>query len=96
MNYYFFANIRINDPNEYQKYLDKVDEVCEKFNVEYLVVDESPLILEGIWDYTKSVLIKFNSKEDFEKWYFSPEYQKILKYRLHSAKCDSILVKGLE
>jgi uncharacterized protein (DUF1330 family) len=96
MSFYFIANIRINEPEEYQKYLDKVDEVCQIFNVEYLVVDESPQILEGSWKYTKSVLMKFSSKEDFEKWYYSTEYQKILRYRLHSANCDLILVKGLE
>lgn len=96
MNYYFIANIRINDNAEYQKYLDKVDDVCEKHNIKYLVVDESPQILEGNWKYTKSVLMKFNSKEDFEKWYFSKEYQEILKHRLSSAHCDTILVKGLE
>lgn len=96
MNYYFIANIRIKDQNGYQKYLDKIDEVCDKYNIEYLVVDESPQILEGSWKYTKSVLIKFSSKEDFEKWYFSPEYQKILKHRLNSAECDTILVKGFE
>ena len=96
MNHYFIANIRIKDHDEYQKYLDKVDEVCQIFKVEYLVVDESPRILEGDWKYTKSVLMKFSSKEDFDKWYFSTEYQEILRYRLHSADCDSILVRGLE
>jgi uncharacterized protein (DUF1330 family) len=96
MSCYFIANIRINDHDEYQKYLDKVDEVCEKFNIEYLVVDKSPQILEGSWQYTKSVVIKFNSEENFEKWYYSVEYQEILKYRLHSAQCDTILVKGLD
>lgn len=96
MSCYFVANIRINDPDEYQKYLNKIDEVCEIYNVEYLAVDESPQILEGSWKYTKTVLMKFNSKENFDKWYFSIEYQEILQYRLHSANCDSILVEGLE
>jgi len=42
------------------------------------------------------MLIKLNSKEDFDKWDFSKEYQEILKHRLSSAQCDTILVKGLE
>jgi uncharacterized protein (DUF1330 family) len=82
MNYYFIANIMINDAAEYQKYLDKVDEVCEMYNIEYLAVDEAPQILEGNWKYTKSVLMKFSSKEEFDKWYFSKEYQEILKHRI--------------
>jgi len=42
------------------------------------------------------VLIRFDSKEDFEAWYYSDDYQHILKYRLKGAKCDSILLEGME
>ncbi|MCB0731797.1 MAG: DUF1330 domain-containing protein, partial [Ignavibacteriae bacterium] len=31
MNYYFIANIKINDENEYKKYLEKVDDIFEKY-----------------------------------------------------------------
>lgn len=96
MNYYFCAYIRIKNQEEYQKYLDGVDEVFEKYKGEYLAVDESPILLEGEWNFTKAVLIKFNTKQDFEAWYYSDEYQKILKYRLLSADCDSILITGFE
>jgi uncharacterized protein (DUF1330 family) len=92
--YYFFANIRIKDPEEYNKYLTKADEVFEKYNGKYLAVDELPELLEGVWNYTKSVLIEFKTKRDFENWYYSEDYQQILKYRLSSADCDSILIKG--
>lgn len=96
MVHYFIAQIKVTDPAEYEKYLESVDEVFSKFKGEYLAVDESPLLLEGKWEYTKSVLIKFPTKKDFEEWYFSEDYRKILKYRLKAAECDSILVKGLE
>ena len=96
MNHYFVAQIKINDEMEYSKYLQDVDEVFSRYKGEYLAVDESPAVLEGSWNYTKSVLIKFNSKEDFEAWYYSGDYQNILKHRLLGAKCDSILLEGLE
>lgn len=96
MVHYFIAQIKVTDPAEYEKYLESVDEVFSKFKGEYLAVDESPSLLEGKWEYTKSVLIKFPTKKDFEEWYFSEDYRKILKYRLKAAECDSILVKGLE
>lgn len=94
MSYYFIAQIKINNETEYQKYIDEVEGVFKKFKGEYLAVDNSPVLLEGNWDYSRSVVIKFDSKQNFEEWYYSQEYQKILKYRLASAKCDSILVKG--
>ena len=95
MAYYFTAQIKIHDPGEYQKYLDRFDEIFERYKGEYLAIDESPLLLEGNWDYTKSVLVKFETKKDFTDWYYSEDYQDILKYRLHAAKCDSILLEGV-
>lgn len=96
MKYYFVAQIRIHDEKEYSKYLDKVDEVFEKFNGRYLAVDTEPVRLEGSWKYTKSVIIEFDSRKDFDDWYFSKEYQAILKHRLDASTSDSILLEGFE
>jgi uncharacterized protein (DUF1330 family) len=96
MTHYFAAQIKINDPDEYEKYLDKFDDIFSKYKGEYLAIDESPNLLEGDWNYTKSVLIKFKSKKDFEDWYYSDDYQAILKYRLNSSKSDTILIEGLD
>ncbi len=96
MTHYFVAQIRINDPVEYEKYLERFDEIFSRFKGEYLAIDESPSILEGKWDYTKSVLIKFRSKKEFEDWYYSKDYQSILPHRLNSSKCDTILLEGVD
>jgi len=95
MKYYFVAQIRIHNPKEYEKYLEKIDDIFSKFKGKYLAVDESPSILEGTWEYTKSVIIKFNCKKDFQDWYYSKDYQIILKHRLKAAICDTILLKGV-
>ncbi len=94
MSAYFIANIRIHDQEEYDKYLKSVDDVFAKFNGKYLAMDEHPSILEGTWNYTKTVLIRFPSEEDLLAWYESDEYQQILKHRLQGAHCDAILVHG--
>lgn len=94
MKYYFVAQIRVDDRDEYEKYLEKIDDVFSKYKGEYLAVDENPEVLEGKWEYTKSVLISFDSKADFEEWYYSDDYQAILAHRLKAAKCDSILIEG--
>jgi uncharacterized protein (DUF1330 family) len=95
MSYYFIAQIRIKDDIEYQKYIDKSGDIFKKYKGEYLSIDNSPMILEGDWNYTRTVLIKFNSIGDFNEWYNSAEYQNMLKHRLNAADCDTILVKGL-
>ncbi|QGY42652.1 DUF1330 domain-containing protein [Maribellus comscasis] len=96
MSYYFVANIKIRDTREYQKYIDKAGEIFKKFNGEYLSVENEPQLLEGEWDYTRFVLIQFKTKEDFDEWYNSDDYQKILKHRLNAAKCDTLLIKGIK
>jgi len=96
MTHYFVAQIRIHDHEEYEKYLEKFDDIFSRYNGEYLAIDESPTLLEGTWKYTKSVLVKFNSKKEFENWYYSEDYQKILKHRLRAAECDTILLEGID
>jgi uncharacterized protein (DUF1330 family) len=94
MSYYFLASIRIRDEREYQKYLDRAGEVFARYGGTYLAVDNEAEVLEGEWKYNRSVLIRFDSREDFRAWYDSGDYQDILKYRLGAADCDTILVKG--
>jgi len=96
MSHYFIAKIKIIDEAGYQKYLDGAGEVFKKYKGEYLSVDNKPLVLEGRWDCTRTVLIRFDSKQDFEDWYFSEDYQLILKYRLEAAECDAVLIEGKE
>jgi uncharacterized protein (DUF1330 family) len=94
--YYFVANIKIDDREEYQKYVERVDEVFAKYNGKYLAFDDNPKILEGNWGYSISVIIGFKCEADFNDWYYSKDYQEILKFRLNAAKCDTILIKGKE
>ena len=93
MSAYFIANIKIHDENEYQKYLENVDNVFKKFNGKYLTVDEKPEVLEGKWNYSRLVLIEFPDKDSLKKWYYSSEYQDILKFRLSGADSDTIIVE---
>jgi uncharacterized protein (DUF1330 family) len=94
MSYYFVASIRIRDEQEYQKYLERAGQIFARYGGTYLAVDNEVEVLEGGWDYDRSVLIQFSCKEDFQAWYDSEDYQDILQYRLSAADCDTILVKG--
>ena len=96
MSCYFIAQIKINNKDEYKKYLNKVDEVFSKYKGKYLSVDNNPDVIEGEWNYDRFVLIEFPNKLELNKWYNSKEYQNILKYRLKAAKCDTIIIKSLK
>ena len=94
MGVYFMASIRIKDEQEYQLYLDRADDIFSRFHGTYLAVDKQATVLEGVWDYSRAVLIQFESRADFEAWYESADYQEILQHRLSAADCDSILIDG--
>ncbi|VBB07299.1 dimeric alpha-beta barrel [Lucifera butyrica] len=94
MSVYFLAKIEVEDPVEYQKYLDACDAIFAHYRGEYLAVDESPKVLEGEWSGSRTVLIRFPDEAEFFRWYHSAEYQKILRHRLRGARCETVLVKG--
>lgn len=96
MKCYFMAQIQINDVNEYKIYLDGVEDVFTKYSGKYLAVDTSPIVLEGEWMYSRAVLIEFPSEEELRRWYESDEYQNLIQHRLRAARCDTILIKGLD
>jgi len=78
------------------QYIKDAEEVFSKYNGEYLAVDDNPSLIERSWNYSRTVLIKFESRDDFDIWYNSEDYKNILKFRLNAADCDSILIKGKE
>jgi uncharacterized protein (DUF1330 family) len=84
----------MKDEKEYEKYIKKSSAIFNRYNGEYLAVDNEPIVLEGKWNYSRCVLIKFCNKEDLQAWYNSVEYQEILKYRLAGADCDTIILDG--
>lgn len=94
MSVYFVARISITDESEYNQYLERCDEVFSQYKGEYLAVDPFPETIEGEMKTGRSVIIRFPDKSAFNAWYFSEEYQEILKYRLNGADCHTIVVKG--
>jgi uncharacterized protein (DUF1330 family) len=94
MSVYFIAHITMTDELAYKKYLEECDDVFAKYKGTYLAVDENYTVIEGNIDSTKIVLISFDNENDFDSWYHSEDYQRILKYRLLGARCNSILIHG--
>lgn len=94
MSSYFIAQIKIHDPDEYGKYLRGFDEVFARYKGEVLVVDDSPAVLEGVWPYTRVVVIRFPDEGEARQWYDSAEYQALAQHRFRAASVDILLAKG--
>ena len=92
MECYFIAQLKIHDEQEYKKYLNGFDRIFEKYNGKVIAVKENPVVLEGEWDYSRIVIIRFSNEQEAGRWYHSPEYQSLLKYRLNAANGTVLLV----
>ena len=94
MSAYFIAQIKINDPEEYEKYLKGFDDIFEKFKGEVVAVDDNPTTLEGVWDYTRIVIIRFPNERELRLWYDSPEYQSLAQHRFNASQANVLIVEG--
>lgn len=71
-------------------------EVFEPYGGTLLRVDEEPTVLQGEFDFARSVLVEFPSAEQAMAWMISPEYKEIAEQRLEAGSGDIILVKKSE
>lgn len=94
MSSYFIAQIKIHNREEYKKYLEGTNEILKKYKGEVLVVDDTPIVLEGEWPYTRVVIIRFADEEEVKRWYNSTEYQALAQHRFKASKANTILAKG--
>ena len=92
MSCYFIAQLSISDQDEYRRYLEGFDAVFENYDGEVIAVEENPIILEGDWDYSRLVIIRFKNENEAKLWYNSPEYQSLLHHRLSASKGTVLLI----
>jgi uncharacterized protein (DUF1330 family) len=91
---YFIVLITIRDRAEFTKYTQGFRTVFSQYKGEVLVVDEEPLILEGEWPYTRTVVIRFPDAAEAKRWYQSKEYQELAQHRFRAGESKLILAKG--
>jgi uncharacterized protein (DUF1330 family) len=95
MSIYIIAQITIRDRNEYSRYEDGFDDIFGKYKGLLISVDEDPVVLEGEWPYTRTVLMTFPSEQEARRWYESPEYQQLAKIRRNASKANIVMIKRM-
>ena len=94
MSCYFVAQIDILDPEGYGRYLDGFDEVFDRYRGTVLAVDDEAELLEGAWPGTRTVIIEFPDRAELDRWYRSPEYQRLAACRRTAATANIVAVAG--
>ena len=69
--------------------------VFDQYGGEMLAVDEAPVTLEGQWDHTRTVIIRFVNSADARAWYDSDAYQNLAQRRCDGSSADIAIVAGL-
>ncbi len=95
MSHYVVAQLNITDRDEYAKYEAGFMDVFSTFNGTMLSVDEAPVVLEGEWAFTRTVLIRFPSADDALAWYQSGAYQDLARHRFAASSANVVVVAGL-
>jgi len=95
MSAYLIATITIHDPEQYQRYIEGFKQSLADFPGEILAAEQKPLVLEGRWPHTRTVVMRFPSKDVAAEWHASPAYQKLATLRYGAATTDLIIVRGL-
>ena len=91
---YVIAQINLKNKEGYKEYVDKVPAIIKNFGGKYLVKAGEFKSIEGKWDITRNVVIKFPSYEKALEWYNSDEYNQIKNLRLENTESNIIIIKG--
>ncbi|SCL45152.1 Uncharacterized conserved protein, DUF1330 family [Micromonospora citrea] len=95
MTVYALAQISIHDRERYDRYAAAFMPVLSAYGGRLLAADEAPRVVEGDWRHDKVVLVAFDSRESFERWATSPEYQDIARDRVAATDGVVLLVHGV-
>lgn len=92
---YGFAQITVHDPERYKAYEENFMDILGEHGGRLIGFAEPAEVIEGSFDATRAVLLEFDTREAFDGWYTSGDYQGILKHRLASSDGTVILLNGI-
>ena len=82
MNALMIATITVKDPEKFQQYLAKTQEIAAPFGAELLSRGKVDRTLTGeAKDHGLAVIVRFPSIEKINEWYGSDEYQDLIALR---------------
>jgi uncharacterized protein (DUF1330 family) len=96
MKVYAIAQSRVTDPEQLNKYVAAASPTLAAHKIKILAYDEAPVVIEGVVDQPRTVILEFDSRQAFYDWYESPEYQAARELRLDAAVGHFILVQGVD
>jgi uncharacterized protein (DUF1330 family) len=95
MSAYVIANVDVHDTAVYEEYKAKVPGLIRKHGAEYLVRGGKFVIVEGNWEPSRLIILRFPDITAAQGFYNDPEYQPLKALRQRASKTDIVFVEGL-
>ena len=91
--YYFVTNYTVTNPEGYAEYPPRV--AATQAGLAKRLVAGPGDVIEGE-PGARTVVLEFESKADFEAWYYSPAYQEIIGHRTDNSEGWAIGIEAYE
>ena len=91
---YWIARVDVTDPGAYKKYVEGSAEAFAKYGAKFLARGGKVEALEGR-ARARNVVIEFESLEQAQVCYNSPEYQRARAHRVGAAEAEVCVVEGV-
>lgn len=92
---YLIADVEVHDLAEYEKYKAAVPALIHKHGGEYLARGGECLALEGDWQPSRLVLLRFPNMEAVRAFLEDPEYRPWKELRQRIAQGNFVGVEGV-
>jgi uncharacterized protein (DUF1330 family) len=97
MAIYFIVTLDIHDPAVFGEYALLAAATSTAADGEILAVDDNPTTYEGKLPGSRVILLKFEDKASFLKWYEGEAYRRVKPMRINSATTHfGITVHGMD
>ena len=94
MRGYWSMRVNVEDEDSYKKYAERAKVAIEKFGGKYHVRGGKYKVVEGKHDFTRNVIVEFESFEIAKECFNSNEYQEARSFRVGKADFNGIIIEG--
>jgi uncharacterized protein (DUF1330 family) len=93
MSAFYVAEHIITDPAKFEEYRVKVLPMIEKYGGRYLTKGGTPRFPERPhWKPQRAVIIEFPNIDSLNAWYFSEEYQPLMRQRKDATSAQDMVM----
>jgi uncharacterized protein (DUF1330 family) len=92
---YIIADVTVTDADQMAKYREWSTKAMQEHGAQVLVRGGAIHVLEGPWQPTRLVLLKFESPEQAKTFYASETYQHAIALRKNAGVMKMVIVEGV-